>query len=116
MKAAEEKKKLLESRLSGIVSKPDDDDFITERTRKVIDDCERNYRMATLKRDLHKAALELLQKYKFNLEQIERMEPETTSEEDALHRLDEIMNTFDLHGRFPNRGKGVKNDHKPHHP
>jgi curved DNA-binding protein CbpA len=81
MKASEERKSLLESRLSGIVSKPDDeDDFITERTWKVIEECERSYRMALLKRDLHKAALELLQKYKFNLEQIENGESPVASE------------------------------------
>jgi curved DNA-binding protein CbpA len=72
MKAAKERKELLETRLTGIVSKPEDeDDFITERTRKVIDECSRSYRMAMLKRDLHMAALELLQKYKFSLEQLE---------------------------------------------
>jgi curved DNA-binding protein CbpA len=83
MKAAEERKELLESRLIGIVSKPEDeDDFITERTLKVIEECERSYRMAMLKRDLHKAALELLQKYKFNLEQIEADESDNLPEDE----------------------------------
>jgi curved DNA-binding protein CbpA len=70
MKSAEEKKNLLETRLSAIVSKPDTDDFITKRTLKVIDEYDQQYKMALLKRDLHKTALELLQKYKFNLNQI----------------------------------------------
>jgi hypothetical protein len=70
MKAAEEKIELLETRLSTIVIKPDTDDFITERTLKVIEDYDQQYKMALLKRDLHKTALELLQKYKFNLDQI----------------------------------------------
>jgi curved DNA-binding protein CbpA len=72
MKNAEEKKELLESRISGIVNTPEDgEDFITERARKVIEEYTQTYRMAMLKRDLHKSALNLLQKYKFNLEQIE---------------------------------------------
>jgi curved DNA-binding protein CbpA len=82
MKDAEKKKELLESRLTGIVSKPDgEEDFITAQTRKVIEDFERSYQMAMLKRDLHKAALELLQEYKFNLEQIESAERQPFDDE-----------------------------------
>jgi curved DNA-binding protein CbpA len=90
MKDAEEKKDLLESRISGIVSKPEDEeDFITECTRKVIEEYVQSYRMAMLKRDLHKSALSLLQKYKFNLEQIESAEQQSLD--------DEMMNILDLH-------------------
>ena len=70
MKAAEEKKDRLESRLSGIVSRPTED-FITEQTLKVIEKHEQEYKVALLMKDLHKAALKLLQEYKFDLDQIE---------------------------------------------
>jgi curved DNA-binding protein CbpA len=89
MKAAEEKRKLLESRLLGIVNKPDDD-FISERALKVIAECEHAYKMAMLKRDLHKSALELLQKYKFNLEQIESAKNKSR-EDDEINILAEAM-------------------------
>jgi curved DNA-binding protein CbpA len=90
MNDAEEKKELLESRISGIVNKPEDEeDFISEHTRKVIEEYVQSYRIAMLKRDLHKSALILLQKYKFNLEQIESAEQQSLD--------DEMMNILDLH-------------------
>jgi curved DNA-binding protein CbpA len=90
MKDAEEKKELLESRISGIVNTPEDEeDSISERTQKVIEEYVQSYRMAMLKRDLHKSALNLLQKYKFNLEQIESAEQQSLD--------DEMMNILDLH-------------------
>jgi hypothetical protein len=70
LKAIEERIDLLQSRLSGVVKNPDDD-FITERSQKAIEEYGREYKIVLLKRDLHKAALELLQKYKFDLERIE---------------------------------------------
>ena len=70
MKAIAGRIDLLESRLSRIVRKPDGD-FITERSRAVLDEYARQYKMVLLQRDLHKAALSLLQKYKFDFERLE---------------------------------------------
>jgi len=69
IKAIEKQIDILTSRLGAIVRKPDDD-FITERCLKVLDDYDHRYKIALLQRDLHKSALELLQKYKFDLERI----------------------------------------------
>jgi curved DNA-binding protein CbpA len=113
MKDAEEKKKLLELRLAGIVSKPDDEeDFITIQTRKVIEDFERSFQMAMLKRDLHKAALELLQKYKFNLEQIESAE-RSSPEVSAIDDIEEMMGMF---GFINPQDRRKGNDNKSYHP
>jgi len=70
MKALEEKRENLESHLSGMVRKPEDD-FVSARARKVLDKYLQEYKMAMLRRDIHKAALKLLQEYKFDLAQIE---------------------------------------------
>jgi curved DNA-binding protein CbpA len=113
MKDAEEKKELLESRLAGIVNKPDDEeDFITIQTRKVIEDFERSYQMAMLKRDLHKAALELLQKYKFNLEQIESAE-HSSLKASAIEDIEEMMGML---GFINPQNRRKSNDNKSYRP
>jgi len=69
MKVLEEKKIRLQKRLLRIIEKPEDD-FITATSMNVLDRYTTDYKLAMLKRDLHKKALELLTEYKFDRVQI----------------------------------------------
>ena len=99
MKAVEERVDLLKSRIAGIVKKPEED-FITERCRKVLEEYDRAYKMAMLQRDLHKAALSLLQEYKFDLERIEQ------------EKMNDLPSEIDLFDLRLNRGRR-KNYYSP---
>jgi len=59
----------LKYRLNSIVKKPDDD-FITGKGLKTLEEYYKEYRLTLLQRDLHKAALELLRKYKFDFDRL----------------------------------------------
>lgn len=70
MQEIDTKKAKLQKCLFHIVNKPEDD-FITMNALEILSQYDKEYKTALLQHDLHAKALELLETYKFNLDQIE---------------------------------------------